>query len=97
MKGRVVFWFILDEQKSAGMVLFRLFGQRCQSCSPKLFEHAMWYPEEVIKVNHFLYRQSSLASALLSQHHWNNPKTLVSEPKIMPPPNSAWFGFIIKQ
>ena len=50
MKGRVAFWFTYDEQKNVGMVLFRLFGQRCQSCSPKLFEHAMWYPEEVVKV-----------------------------------------------
>lgn len=51
MKGRVVFWFSFDEQRNTGLVLFRLFGQRCQSCSPKLFEHAMWYPEEVVKVS----------------------------------------------
>ena len=51
MKGRVVFWFTFDEQRNVGMVLFRLFGQRCQSCSPKLFEHAMWYPKEVVKVS----------------------------------------------
>jgi len=50
MKGRVVFWFTFDEQRNLGLVLFRLFGQRCQNCSPKSFEHAMWYPEEVVKV-----------------------------------------------
>ncbi|XP_067946445.1 uncharacterized protein [Watersipora subatra] len=50
MKGRVVFWFTFDKQRNVGTVLFRLFGQRCQACSPKHFEHAMWYPEEVVKV-----------------------------------------------
>jgi len=51
MKGRVVFWFLYDEEKRTGLVLFRLFGQRCKSCYPTLFEHAMWYPEEVVKVS----------------------------------------------
>ena len=51
MKGRVVFWFTLDEFVSTGIVFFKLFGQRCQSCSPQTFEHAMWYPEEVLKVS----------------------------------------------
>lgn len=50
MKGRVMFWFTFDQRRNLGTVLFRLFGQRCQNCSPKAFEHAMWYPEEVVKV-----------------------------------------------
>jgi len=50
MKGRVVFWFMLDEKTSTGIVIFQLFGQKCQACSPAQFEHAMWYPEEVVKV-----------------------------------------------
>ncbi|XP_067946762.1 receptor-transporting protein 3-like [Watersipora subatra] len=50
MKGRVVFNFQFNESSLTGIVFFRLFGQKCQRCTPETFEHAMWYPEEVIKV-----------------------------------------------
>jgi hypothetical protein len=50
MKGRVVFWIRLDTEKKIGTVEFKLFGQQCQKCMPGTFEHAMWYPEEVVKV-----------------------------------------------
>ena len=50
MKGRVVFWFKLDLHAQRGYVYFKLFGQKCQKCQPVEFEHAMWYPEEVTKV-----------------------------------------------
>jgi len=60
MKGRVVFWFKLDVQRQSGSVFFKLFGQKCQKCLPEQFEHAMWYPEEVIKVSTWLFLSLSL-------------------------------------
>jgi hypothetical protein len=48
MKGRVVFWISLHGQ--AGLVQFKLYGQRCQKCNTSNYENAMWYPEEVVKV-----------------------------------------------
>lgn len=50
MKGRVVFWFQMWPEHSQGLVLFKLYGQKCEKCNQKVFEHAMWYPEEVNKV-----------------------------------------------
>ncbi|XP_025081074.1 receptor-transporting protein 3-like isoform X2 [Pomacea canaliculata] len=50
MKGRVIFWFNLNYAANAGYVLFKLYGQQCQKCNNGKFEHAMWYPEEVVKV-----------------------------------------------
>ncbi|XP_076452044.1 receptor-transporting protein 4-like isoform X2 [Babylonia areolata] len=50
MKGRVIFWFHLNFATNAGYVLFKLYGQQCQKCNNGKFEHAMWYPEEVVKV-----------------------------------------------
>ncbi|XP_013416737.1 receptor-transporting protein 4-like isoform X3 [Lingula anatina] len=50
MKGRVVFWFHLNVATNSGYVLFKLYGQQCNRCKSEKFEHAMWYPEEVIKV-----------------------------------------------
>ncbi|KAL8582676.1 hypothetical protein ACOMHN_050419 [Nucella lapillus] len=50
MKGRVIFWFHLNYASNAGYVLFKLYGQQCQKCNNGKFEHAMWYPEEVVKV-----------------------------------------------
>lgn len=50
MKGRVMFWFLLDSGSNTGFVYFRLFGQRCSKCNDPEFVHAMWYPEEVVKV-----------------------------------------------
>ena len=50
MKGRVMFWFYLDQSAGAGFVYFRLYGQRCSKCNDPEFTHAMWYPEEVLKV-----------------------------------------------
>ena len=52
MKGRVIFWFHLNYAGNAGYVLFKLYGQQCQKCNNGRFEHAMWYPEEVVKVRH---------------------------------------------
>ena len=51
MKGRIVFWVSLDPSIGHGVVCFKLFGQKCEKCSSGQFEHAMWYPEEVKKVN----------------------------------------------
>jgi len=51
MKGRVIFWFELNYATNAGCVMFKLYGQQCQKCKTGKFEHAMWYPEEVVKVN----------------------------------------------
>ncbi|KAK7460769.1 hypothetical protein BaRGS_00038816 [Batillaria attramentaria] len=50
MKGRVIFWFHLNYATNSGYVLFKLYGQQCQKCNNGKFEHAMWYPEEVVKV-----------------------------------------------
>ncbi|KAL5013465.1 hypothetical protein ScPMuIL_007735 [Solemya velum] len=50
MKGRVVFWFRLDYATNTGFVMFKLYGQQCMRCKNGRFEHAMWYPEEVVKV-----------------------------------------------
>ncbi|XP_070207863.1 receptor-transporting protein 3-like isoform X1 [Littorina saxatilis] len=50
MKGRVIFWFHLNYATNTGHVLFKLYGQQCQKCNNGKFEHAMWYPEEVVKV-----------------------------------------------
>jgi hypothetical protein len=50
MKGRIVFWSVLDVATGCGVVFFKLFGQQCEKCSSGKFEHAMWYPEEVTKV-----------------------------------------------
>lgn len=73
MKGRVVFWYRLNTESKKGEVLFKLFGQQCQKCTPGTFEHSMWYPEEVIKV-----RLSSSFRSLLTYtyngkiFHYNN-------------------------
>ncbi|XP_013777704.1 receptor-transporting protein 3-like isoform X3 [Limulus polyphemus] len=50
MKGRVAFWFTLNPLTCEGLVVFKLFGQQCDRCNSERYEHAMWYPEEVIKV-----------------------------------------------
>ncbi|XP_052226147.1 receptor-transporting protein 3-like isoform X2 [Dreissena polymorpha] len=50
MKGRVIFWFELNYATNSGCVMFKLYGQQCQKCKTGKFEHAMWYPEEVVKV-----------------------------------------------
>ena len=50
MKGRVFFWYKLDSRTGKGSVMFRLYGQQCRTCKNGKFEHAMWYPEEVVKV-----------------------------------------------
>ncbi|BFZ23384.1 hypothetical protein BsWGS_26423 [Bradybaena similaris] len=50
MKGRVIFWLHLDCPTGCGHVMFRLYGQQCRNCQGPGYEHAMWYPEEVIKV-----------------------------------------------
>ncbi|KAL3862233.1 hypothetical protein ACJMK2_008219 [Sinanodonta woodiana] len=54
MKGRVVFWFDLNIATNYGAVMFKLYGQQCQKCKNGKFEHAMWYPEEVVKLCHLL-------------------------------------------
>ena len=51
MKGRVIFWFHLNPTTNAGYVMFKLYGQQCQKCNNGKYEHAMWYPEEVVKVS----------------------------------------------
>lgn len=51
MKGRVIFWFQLNYGSNMGYVMFKLYGQQCQRCKNGKYEHAMWYPEEVIKVS----------------------------------------------
>ena len=50
MKGRVIFWFNLNYGTNTGLVMFKLYGQQCQRCKNGKYEHAMWYPEEVVKV-----------------------------------------------
>ena len=52
MKGRVFFWIKAPQSHPHhhGIVHFKLFGQKCQKCKPDTFEHAMWYPQEAVKV-----------------------------------------------
>jgi len=50
MKGQVAFWYHLNHELGTGVVSFKLFGQKCKHCEPKYYEHAVWYPEEVVKV-----------------------------------------------
>ncbi len=57
MKGRVIFWFHLNYATNSGYVLFKLYGQQCQKCKNGSYEHAMWYPEEVVKVSTFRKRK----------------------------------------
>ncbi|KAK2149133.1 hypothetical protein LSH36_465g01000 [Paralvinella palmiformis] len=57
MKGRVGFWFHLERDTQKGEVLFKLYGQQCQRCPNADFSHAMWYPEEVVKVIENLYNR----------------------------------------
>ncbi|KAH8039979.1 hypothetical protein HPB51_009235 [Rhipicephalus microplus] len=53
MKGRISFWFLLTSH-GEGLVTFKLYGQQCDKCKVGRYEPAMWYPEEVVKVNvHF--------------------------------------------
>ena len=51
MKGRVQFLYKFDQAANQGLVVFKLFGQICEECKTGEFEHAMWYPEEVVKVS----------------------------------------------
>lgn len=60
MKGRVIFWFQLNYATNMGYVMFKLYGQQCQRCKNGKYEHAMWYPEEVIKVGIWIYKESKL-------------------------------------
>ena len=58
MKGRVTFWFGLFPTsrpglQGEGVVLFKLFGQRCRKCSSETFQKPLWYPKEVQKVPFF--------------------------------------------
>ncbi|XP_064642309.1 uncharacterized protein LOC135496755 [Lineus longissimus] len=55
MKGRVVFWYYLDLTTGQGNVMFKLYGQQCKTCKSGKYEHAMWYPEEVVKVIQNIY------------------------------------------
>lgn len=57
MKGRVFFWIKAPQSHPHhhGIVHFKLFGQKCQKCKPDTFEHAMWYPQEAVKVVYNLY------------------------------------------
>lgn len=57
MKGRVGFGYVLDTKRNSGLVVFKLYGQKCQKCEEKKgsadeleFVHAMWYKEEIEKV-----------------------------------------------
>ncbi|XP_076370872.1 receptor-transporting protein 4-like [Tachypleus tridentatus] len=50
MKRRVMFWFDLNPSKGEGLVAFKFCGQQCERCKDGLYELAMWYPEEVVKV-----------------------------------------------
>ena len=51
MKGKVAFYYTLDYGRGQGKVRFQLFGQQCNACMPGNFQHAMWYPQEVIRVS----------------------------------------------
>ena len=64
MKGRVIFWFHLNYAGNAGYVLFKLYGQQCQKCNNGRFEHAMWYPEEVVKVGDRLQASPALGAVM---------------------------------
>lgn len=53
MKGRVMFWFNLNNVENnypEGFLQYKLYGQQCNQCKNGVFEDAMWYPEEVNKV-----------------------------------------------
>lgn len=54
MKGRIKFWLqpyaLPSGQICGGKLYFKLYGQKCQKCTPEEFQHAMWYPEEAKKV-----------------------------------------------
>ncbi|XP_002737994.1 receptor-transporting protein 3-like [Saccoglossus kowalevskii] len=50
MKGRIMFWFTLNQVRGEGILHFKLYGQQCQRCQNGDYEFAMWYPEEVYKV-----------------------------------------------
>ena len=50
MKGRVYFLYVLDRIEMKGHVYFTLIGQKCSKCEDEDFVHAMWYPDEIVKV-----------------------------------------------
>jgi len=72
MKGRVIFWIKAPHQSHQhqphGVVRFKLFGQKCQKCKPDSFEHAMWYPQEAVKVVWF--RNPSSVSDMYLSFNW---------------------------
>jgi hypothetical protein len=51
MKGKVAFYFKFDYTTGTGHVKFQLYGQKCTKCLTDTYEHAMWYPQEVIRVS----------------------------------------------
>jgi len=57
VKGNVVFWIFKDDVHNKGFIQFKLYGQKCVECKPKLFEHAIWYEEEVERVLRNLYNK----------------------------------------
>lgn len=69
MKGRVGFWFHLERDTQKGEVLFKLYGQQCQRCPNADFSHAMWYPEEVVKVSVINYKHTPFDQKI--QHSYN--------------------------
>ena len=50
MKGRVYFLYVLDCIEKKDYVYFTFIGQKCSKCEDKDFVHAMWYPDELVKV-----------------------------------------------
>lgn len=50
MKGRIAFWFNFAPFRGDGLIIFKLYGQRCDKCKIDRYEDPMWYPEEVHKV-----------------------------------------------
>ena len=50
MKGRVTFGYEVDNLQKEGLVVFRLYGQKCTKCNSPDYVHSMWYEEEVKKV-----------------------------------------------
>lgn len=59
MKGQITFWFRIDYSCGQGFVWFKLYGQQCKcgdDTNSRVYEHAIWYSEEVLKVCLVLYK-----------------------------------------
>lgn len=53
MRGKIVFFFKLDQFANRGFIYMKVFGQVCnqEGCADKGFQTPACYPEEVEKVS----------------------------------------------